>query len=72
MDDHIEADIDRILEGFAQLLEGVEVTDELFVERERTLRTPEAKKINEGFRERLFANAPSSDGDRILAERRSW
>lgn len=72
MDDQIEADIDRLLERFARELEGVEVTDELFVDRERSTRTPAPRPAPEGFRMRILANAPSSDGERIFAERRSW
>ena len=72
MDDHIEADIDRLLERFARELEGVEVSDELFSDRAHTTRTPRPRPGDNDFRMRIFANAPKSDGERIFAERRSW
>jgi phage FluMu gp28-like protein len=72
MDDHIEADIDRILEGFSRTLSDIDVTEELFVDRERSTRSPLVTAAPDGFRMRVLANAPKSDGERIFAERRSW
>ena len=72
MDDRIEADIDRLLDGFASLLADVEVSEDLFLDREVSTRSPVPVPMIDGFRVRILANAPSSDGERILAERRSW
>lgn len=68
----IESDVERILADFAEQLEGIDIDAHAFVERDRSTRVPKARAAQDGFRERIFDNAPKSDGERIIAERRSW
>lgn len=68
----IESDVERILAAFAKQLEGVEVSDDIFVERESSTRTPQARDFDPEFKERMLTNAPRTDGERIIAEKRSW
>lgn len=71
-DARIEADVERILARFAKELEAVEIEDGFFVERDRNTRVPKARDAPDGFRDRMLANAPKSDGERLYAEKRSW
>ena len=68
----IEQDVERILSAFAERLEGIEVSDEAFLQRERSLRAPEPRDAPPGFKARMLDNAPKTDGESIVAEKRSW
>jgi len=63
----------RILERFAEKLDKVkqvEIKEEEEVESVRKEGVPE--KTSSAFRERFFKNAPHSQGDLIIAEKKKW
>lgn len=61
-----------IMDEFIKALEKVEEEGKAGIERKETTRIPEESEKDEGFREKMFKNAPKKKRDYIVAERKSW
>lgn len=62
-----------ILDNFAASLEKVKIKKEKIKKPYGGYRKEGiGQKGNEDFRERMFANAPSKEGDCIIAEKKKW
>lgn len=68
----IEAKAKSIMEGFSEKLEGVELGEEILIERDDCEREEEDVENDSEFRNRIFKNAPNARGDFIVAEKKSW
>lgn len=71
--EEIRKEAKKILDDFAGSLEKVKFEEKDLKEdvggfREET----KAEKCDMGFREIMFENAPESDGDCIIAEKKNW
>jgi Asp-tRNA(Asn)/Glu-tRNA(Gln) amidotransferase C subunit len=70
----IRKEAKRILDSFSEKLSKVKVSEEdplikrKFSEREEK----EGVDSEEGFRERIFENAPNKNSDFIIAEKKKW
>lgn len=65
----------QILDKFASALEKVdkEVKEESYVDRDEFERVEkEGEKCEEGFKQKILANAPEHDDDFILVEKGAW
>ncbi len=71
--DSIRKEAKQILDNFASALEGVKVKKRGFKKRVGGYRKErDGQKCDEDFRNRMFDNAPSKDGDCIIAEKKKW
>lgn len=72
----VEKQAKEIIDKFAKALESVEeeANVDFHVERDKFERIEEVEgcETENGFKERILANAPKSDGDSIVAEKGSW
>ncbi|MFT4309927.1 MAG: hypothetical protein ACMXYL_05580 [Candidatus Woesearchaeota archaeon] len=66
-----EEDVKRILSVFGKQLEEYKEDDQIFLERDETIREPNTIE-NPGFKERMLKNAPKHDGSSIIAEKKHW
>ena len=63
----------RILDSFVSALEKVEIKEEKIKKNVGGFREEgEGEKGNDDFRKRMFDNAPKTEGDCILAEKKKW
>ena len=71
--EQIQAEAKKIMDNFAQKLEKVKIVQE---KEKRSLggfrEESKAKEPNEEFKKRIFANAPSKEGDFLFAEKKKW
>ena len=72
--DSIKKEAKAILDKFSQSLERVEkeIKGSPGVQRPKSLREETKTENNPEFKKLFFKNAPSSEGDDIIAERGSW
>ena len=61
-----------ILDKFAKSLESVKFKEKESKKQVGGFREEGNGKTDADFRERMFANASSTDGDHILAEKKKW
>ncbi len=62
-----------IMDEFVKALDKAgEVSGEVGLEREQTMREAKQAKTDKSFRERMLKNAPKKDSGHIIAERKSW
>ena len=66
-------EVQRILDNFSKTLESVEIKEKSIKSKDCGYR-PEGNVMKEDreFRERMFKNAPQTEGDFIIAEKKKW
>jgi hypothetical protein len=62
----------EIMDGFSKKLSNVGELKESFIEREDCERDEASGKCNEIDKKKMFENAPKSNKDFIIAERKTW
>ena len=74
MKEDVRALAKKIMDEFISALDKVEeTTPEFGVRRKENIREPfEDKYKDSDFRDRMFKNAPNTDGEFILAEKKKW
>ncbi len=71
--EEIKKEAKQILEKFAKSLENVKFKEKAGKKEVGGFREEaEPAKSNEDFRKRIFENAPNSDEDFIIAEKKEW
>ena len=71
--EQIEKEAKDILVKFGKSLEKVKVKEKVVKEEVGGFREEgEGLKADEDFRKRMFKNAPSTDGDFIIMEKKKW
>ena len=69
----IEKQARKILDDFGKSLSGIKISEKRVVGELSGIRKEgNGMKCDEEFRKRMFANAPSKEGDFIIAETKSW
>ena len=69
----IEADAKRIMDNFLAALEKADLPEApLGIEREASVREPEAADEDALFPKKMFGNAPKAKDGYIMAEKKSW
>lgn len=68
----IQKEARELLASFGHALEGVKVPVVSEDSGNEGMRAEEAREMDEAFRELLFANAPKTKGDCLVAEKKSW
>lgn len=79
MEGKVREDVERLLKQFAEKIKDFDENDaSYFIDRDASLRSPEDNEDNKqedsksGFKDRILKNAPSQDGDYIIAEKKGW
>jgi Asp-tRNA(Asn)/Glu-tRNA(Gln) amidotransferase C subunit len=63
----------RILDNFAKFLEKIKIKPKSLPKKTGGFRgEKEPQPANEEFKKRILSNAPESDGDFIIAEKKTW
>ena len=71
--EEIRNEAKKILDNFASALENVKVKREKVKKHIGGYRKEkEGEKCDDDFHDRMFENAPSKEGDCIIAERKKW
>ena len=70
--EEIRKESKKILDKFAKSLENVKFKEKESKSSVGGFREEGNGERNDDFRERMFANASSTDGDHILAEKKKW
>lgn len=69
----IQTEAKKILDNFASALENVKVKKERVKKQVGGYRKEKSgEKSNDDFRKIMFENAPSKEGDCIVAEKKKW
>lgn len=70
--DKIRQQAKDIMDEFARALEGLELEEDLGIERSEQTRVPNAWEPDEEFRERFLKNAPKTKDGYLAAEKKKW
>ena len=70
----IRKEAKRILDSFSEKLSKVKVSEEEPLIKRKSSEREEKEGVDaeEGFRERMFENAPEKNKDFIIAEKKEW
>ncbi len=70
--EEIKKESKKILDKFAKSLDSVKFKEKELKKEVGGFREEGKGEVDNSFRERMFANAPSTDGDYIIAEKKKW
>ena len=71
--EEIEKQAKQIMDDFMKALDRAgDVEEEYGIRRKQNVRRPAKSKYGEEFKKRMLANAPKTEGDCIVAERKKW
>lgn len=70
----IQKQAKQILDSFAKSLEKVKISPKFSPQKTGGFReeNPAPEPANEEFKKRTFSNAPETDGDFLIAEKKKW
>ena len=70
--EELKAEAKQILDNFAKTLAGIKVGINSKKTNSEGYREKSSLKIDSGFRKKMFANAPKTNDNYIIAEKKQW